>query len=276
MNNIFYSTILLFFGANLCGQNFLETNNPAPTPPKAKVRFTYKFALQMEDSSLLYKDFYDQNGNYLEELRYDEKEEIRFKYVFKYSVDSLERRSIGYDNNDSVSTILIMKYNNTGVVYDYKQINPKGELLNHQKSEFNAKGQLKRSYAYLNHPIVNKYFLSGKYFYKGSDRNYYKSKLYNERGQLKSIHRYEYDDKGQMVAKYLVSNNERFLVYSAKYNSENKVVEMTFISKNESFFNKERKLEFLYNDNGDLIEEKTYLNGELLEKKKYFYKKIDT
>lgn len=179
---------------------------------------TYEYDLETGDSILTDHDFYDKHGNLIKDLRYNENGEIRFKYIVEYNEEKLMTRQIGYNESDSISTILVYEYDRTDNLTDYKQLKPDGSILHHQKRKYNKKGQ--NTKLYNKQKNSSDFYLGSKYYFR-KDGCYERIENYTLNGQLSSTSEYEYDEDGKFVALYQVVGNDRKLISTNRFNDQN-------------------------------------------------------
>lgn len=241
---------------------------------------TYEYDLETGDSILTNHDFYDTLGNHLKDLRYNKNGEIRFKYIIEYNEDKLMTRQIGFNELNSISTILVYEYDRKGHRIDYKQLKPDGTILNHQKREYNKKGQNIKLYN--KQTNSNDFYLSQKYYFR-KDGQYERIERYSINAQLSATSEYEYNEDGNLIAVYQIVGSDRRLIFTNKFNDQNQRIEKYYPKKIDKIVNGElvtnetgKRIEYNYDSEGNLSEERTFENEKLVKKQKYFYKKFDT
>jgi YD repeat-containing protein len=99
---------------------------------------------------------------------------------------------------------------------------------------------------------------------------------------LQSIsQRYEYNEDGSLIAVYQIVGSDRRLIFTNKFNDKNQIIKKYYpkkidkIAKGELVTNETgKRIEYDYDSEGNLSVERTFENGKLVNKQKYFYKKF--
>ena len=139
-------TIALFFLANVTLQAQNEEKRyelERLTRQQSRIQqiLTYEFDLATNDSTLTAHDFYDSTGNLIQRRQYDNTAKLRYKAILAYNDKGLETQETGYDGDGNLIQLFVYTYDKNGHRTDYQQLNPNKEILTHQKSVFNSKGQ---------------------------------------------------------------------------------------------------------------------------------------
>ncbi len=216
----------------------------------------------------------------MKDLRYNKNGEIRYKYVIEYNENKLMTRQIGFDELDSIFTIIMFEYDRKGNRIDDKQLEPDGTILIHQKREYNKKGQsIKLHNKQVN---SNDFYLSHKYYYR-KDGQYKRYESYSINAQLLTTSEYEYNEDGNLIAFYQIEGSDRKLIFTNKFNDQKQRIEKYYPKKIDKIVNGKlmanetgKRIEYDYDSEGNLSEERTFENGKLVNKQKYFYKKFGT
>jgi len=274
---ILITIALSFYSIGLVAQNENELKKQLIIKNNISEIMKYKYDIQTGDSILVSHNFFDVHGNRFDDIRYKDDGQIRFRYKIEYNEENLMTKQTGYNDKDSISTILLYEYDSKGNLTDYKQISPDGIVLNHQKREYNKKGQntlLKNK-----HQNSDAFYLSSKYTYTKKGL-YDKIESYNINGQLNHTSHYQYDTNENLIAIYREKDKIRKLIITNTYNDKNQRVENYILGENEQLIDGKpintetgRKIEYKYDTEGNLAEELTFEKGELINKEKYFYKK---
>ena len=165
-------------------------------------------------------------------------------------------------------------YDSLGNLISYKQLNPKGELVVHQKRTYNNKNQNLELYN------LNKktglYYLSAQYQY--NEKGLYTSiKNYNAAGNLIHESKYAYN-KGKLATLTSIrEGKENKTTY--KYNNEGRVSVVTHDAKRYINLNGKKRVlkqweeHFSYDAEGNLLRKITKNNNAIFATEKYFYEK---
>lgn len=257
--------LLLIVSASVYGQDDFINEETLRVKNNISERLTYVFQLNSNDSILTDKDVYDDKGKYIKDLRYDDKGEVRYNYIIEYNENGLMIKQTGYDYGE-ISTILTYKYDKQNNRTENFQHKPDGTLLIHQKRVYDSDN--------LNTELFNKnvknntFFLSYKYFY-GDNKLYSKTERYLENGEIVSTTIYDYNQEENSIALYEDKKKKNNLFLTKQYNTLNQLTEKTFLNAN-------KRIEYKYDIEGNLIEEITFINDAIDSRKKYHYKKSST
>lgn len=272
------ATIIILSTTLLLAQNENDLKRELRKRNKISEILTYEYNLETNDSLLTNHDFYDVSGNHFKDVRYNEKGEVHFKYIIEYNEARLISRQIGFDELDSISTILVYEYDIKGNRTIYKQLSPDGTVLNFQKREYNDKGQNINLYD----KVDDSFYLSQQYYYN-KEGKYEKIESYNIQGQLAATSEYEYDGNGNLITMYQVVEEKLKIISIYKYNEQNQRIEIVYPKKIEKIVDgiletneTSENVLFNYDSEGNLIEERTFENGALLKIEKTYYKKFGT
>lgn len=129
--------ILILLTSTLNAQNENEKRKDLIAKNKIKEIITYQYN-EKGDSINTGIDIYDKNGNHLEDLRL-EGNKIVFKYLIENNEKNWMTKQTGYKDNGEISSILLYEYDENGNQITYKQVKEDGEILGHQKRNYNEK-----------------------------------------------------------------------------------------------------------------------------------------
>jgi hypothetical protein len=227
-----------------------------------KEMLTYEYNLETNDSLLIYRGVYDKEGKLIKDLRYNDKNEIRYKYLIHYN-GSLMSKQVGYDEMDSISTVIVYKYDENGNRIEYMQQSPNGAILVHQKRNYNKRNQNTTLYTKLS--AHKKFHLSQKYYYR-KDGQYKKTESYRfgDSYNIDYARLYKYNGKGNEIAQYKIIGKEKSKTYFNKYNRKNQLI--TCVNeKTKTYENLKYDLE------GNVIEKTNFEKSELVRKRRYVF-----
>ena len=276
---LFMSFFFLVYSLNLLAQTDADLTQERIKANNIKEQHTYNFNVQTGDSLLTNIIVYDVNGNLLEDKRYNEKGDVAYEYVAEYNANSLLYKLIGYDQNGAVQSTTIREYDEQGNQVDYKQVSPTGDILVHQKRKYNDHGQ--------DIEVLNKERNSDKFF-KAHENQYrddgklLKTISFNPNGRITGTDVYEYDDNGNRIALYRVVDRDRDLVSTSKYNDKNQRIEHNRRTlqgmgrDGRLIFGEGSKASiYVYDQEGNITEERVYEKDKLIELTRYYYMKFD-
>jgi hypothetical protein len=227
-------------------------------------RQEYEFNLNTNDSILKDIDFYDNQGKHIKDNRFNENAEIRYQYIIEYNSNGLMNKQTGYKFGE-ISTILTYNYDENGNRTENFQHSPDGKLLIHQKRiyENNLNTEL-----YNKNVKSNTFFLSYKYYYDNNGL-LKKTERFKANGKKISTSKYVNDKKDNTLFIYENKKRKGNLYLTKKYNEIGQIIEMIYS-------NVKKRIEYKYDSENNLIEELTFVNGEIDSKTKYHYKKFST
>lgn len=273
------SFFFLIYSLNLLGQMDADLTKERIKANNIKEQHTYNFNVQTGDSLLTNIILYDDNGNLLEDKHYNEKGDVVFKYVAEYNADNLLHKLIGYNQNGVVQSTTIREYDEQGNRIISYQVTPTGDTLNTQKRIYNDLGQYIE--VYNKDRSSNKFFKATEFYYR-EDGQYKKFISFNPQGKITAIDEYEYDENGNRIALYQIVDNRKELVSTSEYNDKNQRIKQH--RRNIDFMTRDGRLIFgegnkstayVYNQEGNISEERVYENDELIELTRYYYIKFD-
>ncbi len=253
--------VFIFISSSVYSQNDFKIEEAIRFKNKISEKLTYVFNTNSNDSILTNKDIYNALGKHIQDLRYDEKGEVRYSYTVEYNSNGMMNKQTGYSYGE-ISTILTYKYDNNNNRTENFQHKPDGTLLNHQKRIYDNNN--------LNTELFNKskesntFYLSSKYFYGNNDL-YSSTERYLENGEKASTTFYEYNKN--TVSIYENKKKKKNLSTIKKYNKTNQLIEKRFLSSN-------KRIEYKYDENQNLIEEIVFIKNKLDSRKKYYYYKF--
>lgn len=276
----FIVIIVLFLPTTfLFAQNRNELTRELREKNKISEMLTYEYNISGNDSILIDHNYYNKEGKLLKDVRFNADGNVRFKYLIEYDKNGFMIKQVGYDKLEAISTILVYENDKQGNQTVYKQLKPDSTILSFQKRVYNKKGQ--NTKLYNKHRNSAKFYLSQRYYYR-KDGQYEKIKVYNPQNQLVAFSEYEYDEKGNLTATYQRVGSERKLISTCKYDGRNRRIELSYPKQISEIVDGEyvtndnsRKIEFDYDSDDNLIEERTFKNNVLVKKERFFYKKLN-
>lgn len=241
---------------------------------------TYEFGRSERDSSLVEHNFYDSTGNLIRRQSYDAGR-LQYKGMIAYDERGLMTKEAGYDGAGNLMQIFVYDHDKDGHRTEYKQLDPTGKVLNHQKSVYNSKGQRIKVFTQIM-SMNDKPYMSAAFSYNKTGLPV-RFEMYSPYGDLGSVYQYEYDANGNLIATYNLVNNEKKLYYTQQYNAKQQLVETAFYQENQSFSGgkfdataSNRRERLTYDSDGNLIEETTWNGTALIKRVRYYFKKTDS
>lgn len=239
--------------------------------------FIYEFSLASQDSSLTAHNFYDSIGNLIKRLQFDKAKQLQYTGIIEYNAKGLMSRENGYDASGKLFQIFAYGYDKDGHQTDYQQLEPDGTVLNHQRRDYNKRGENTKVYTKPANQSI--FYLSGTFDYDSKSR-LTKFIIYTSGGDEMMILETVYNSTNNQVSHLRVVNNEKELQSVDLYNDKDQLIETSFYEKPDYVkggYEKEKTTrveKYTYDQEGNKLEEMTWRNKNLIKRIGYRYKKL--
>lgn len=227
---------------------------------KNKIEEVQIFNTESSKKYLLEHIYYDNFGNILKDINYNEDGSVWFKNLYQY--DENQRTISSLDKNNWVTKY---KYDESGNTIEIKKIRLDSTVFFHYKMIYNKKNQKVKTFC--KNENNDDFYLKENFFY---DEDALTSKIekFDQDGKLICTEEFEYDKNRNLIYIYrqLINDKKRKTKYI--YNENGDLIKVEYPT---GIYRK-----FKYDEYGKRIELLTIdPSGKIIQHRKYWYKKFE-
>lgn len=266
--------------STVIAQNEEEAKRQLRVKNRIREGLTYTITIEDEeetgDSVLTAHKFYDSTGREIKKtsdttIHYFGDTRERWVVVHR---DSLLLRQAAYDDDDRLLDYMEKHYDNRGNPIINLQIKPSGDTVTFQRRYYNEKNQ---DTALYNRQSNGQFVLSMRFYYNESGKSS-RTEWYALTEKLRFATVYEYDSNGNLQQTFEESRGNRRVTAYHRYDENHQLIELivpgqkTGISEYGSVFDDvESVYRYRYDEKGNLIEESTWEDGDLVTRSRHYY-----